>query len=86
MFAHILRQTKSPRMQGHRPHAIVDRPTFFTPRIDPRLGAPSQHQELHRCALWRIFRPALRNSGLTRILHHLYTSYTNYIIKQRVSQ
>jgi len=61
----------SPRAQGHRPHAIVDRPTPFTPRIDPRLGAPSRNQELHRCALWRIFRPAFRNGGLTRILHHL---------------
>ncbi len=59
-----------PRKQGPRPHAFVDRPTTLTPSTDPRLGASSRHKELHRCALWRIFRPAFRNGGLTRILHH----------------
>lgn len=59
-----------PRKSGQRPHAFVDRPKSLTPSIDPRLGASSQHKELHRCALWRIFRPAFRNGGLTRILHH----------------
>lgn len=59
-----------PRKWGPRPHAIVDRPTTLTPSISPRLGVESQHQKLHRCALWRIFRPAFRDGGLTRILRH----------------
>jgi len=53
-----------PRKRGPRPHAIVDRPATLTPSISPRLGVESQHQELHRCALWRIFRPAFRDGGL----------------------
>lgn len=60
-----------PRKQGLRPHAIADRPATLTPSISPKLGASSQHQELHRCALWRIFRPAFRREGSTRILRHL---------------
>jgi hypothetical protein len=59
-----------PRKQGLRPHAIADRPATLTPSISPKLGASSQHQELHRCALWRIFRPAFRREGSTRILRH----------------
>jgi len=47
---------------GHRPHAFVDRPITLTPSTSPRLGASSSHKELHRYALWRIFRPAFRNS------------------------
>src|SRR5699024_1271949 len=62
-----------PRKSGLRPHAFVDRPKTLTPSIDPRLGASGQHKELHRCALWRIFRPAFRSGGLTRILHHSIT-------------
>jgi len=48
-----------PRQLGQRLHAFVDRPRVLTPSINPGLGAPSQHKELHRYALWRIFRPAL---------------------------
>src|SRR5699024_4889173 len=59
-----------PRYSGQRPHAFADRPTTLTPSINPRLGASGQHKELHRYALWRIFRPAFRSGGLTRILHH----------------
>ena len=59
-----------PRKEGQRPHAIADRPQSLTLSIDPRLGVESQHQELHRCALWQIFRPAFKISRLTRILHH----------------
>src|SRR5699024_11013344 len=66
-----------PRLMGQRPHAFVDRPKTLTPSINPRLGASSQHMELDRCALWRIFRPDFRIGGLTRILHH---SISNYII------
>jgi len=33
---------RPPRLQGHRPHAFVDRPTAFTPSQDPGLGASSQ--------------------------------------------
>eukprot|EP00831_Metopus_contortus_P032189 TRINITY_DN26068_c0_g1_i1.p3 TRINITY_DN26068_c0_g1~~TRINITY_DN26068_c0_g1_i1.p3 ORF type:complete len:138 (+),score=6.08 TRINITY_DN26068_c0_g1_i1:136-549(+) len=42
---------KSPRRQGHRPHAIADRPILLTPRISPRLGVRRINQELHRYAL-----------------------------------
>ncbi len=56
----LLHALGPPRKQGHRPHAIVDRPATLTPSINPRLGVESQHKELHRCALRRIFRPALK--------------------------
>lgn len=59
-----------PRKLGQVPHAIAGCPTFLTPSTSPGLGAPSQHQELHRCALWRIFSPAFRNGRSTRILRH----------------
>lgn len=65
-----IQENGPPRKKGQRPHAIVDRPLSLTPSINPRLGASSRHKELHRCALWRIFRPAFRNGRLTRILHH----------------
>ncbi len=52
-----------PRKQGQRPHAIADRPATLTPTTSPRLGVESRHQELHRCALRRIFRLALKAVG-----------------------
>jgi len=52
-----------PRKRGPRPHAVADRPASLTPGVNPRLGVESQHQELHRCALRRIFRPAFMMAG-----------------------
>src|SRR5699024_276567 len=73
-----------PRYSGQRPHAFVDRPKTLTPSIYPRLGASSQHKELHRSALQRIFSPTFRNGGLTRILHH--PVYIYFIINSFVNQ
>lgn len=67
-----------------RPHAIVDRPIILTPSISPRLGASGKHKELHRYALWQIFRPAFRSKGLTRILHHFIIIFIiPYILKNK---
>lgn len=56
------------RVHAHMPLWIAL--STFTPSNDPRLGASSQSEELHRCALQRIFRPALENGESTRILRH----------------
>ena len=51
--------TRSPRKPGRMLHAIGARPESLTPSIHPKLGVKSRHQGLHRCALYRIFRPYL---------------------------
>ena len=66
--------TGSPRSQGQRLHAFVDRPNFLTLSTNPRLGVSSQHQELHRCALSGFLGPPSKVVALTRILHHLRTA------------
>jgi len=46
---------------GSRLHAFADRPSTLTPSISTQLGVKCKHKRLHRCALWRIFRPAFEN-------------------------
>lgn len=41
----------SPRNQGQRLHALVDRPNSLTPSSNPQRGVGGHHQGLHRCAL-----------------------------------
>lgn len=60
----------SPRQQGQRLHALVDRPTVLTPSSNPRLGVDSHHQRLHRCALNGFLGPSSKKWLLTRILRH----------------
>src|SRR5699024_8752801 len=62
-----------PRKSGLRLHDFVDRSKTLTPTMDPTLGASVEHQELHRCAHWRIFSTVLSNGTLTRILHQPIT-------------
>ncbi len=58
----------SPREKGICPHAIADCPLPLTPRIDPRLGVGSQHQELHRFAIGGFLAPPSKSTKPTRIL------------------
>ena len=60
---HMKHKNRSPRKWGRISHAIAKRPKALTPSTNPRLGVESKHQELHRCALQRIFRPVLGASS-----------------------
>jgi len=51
VYSYTFSRYRSPRSEGHRPHAIVDRPHDLTPSTSSQLGVGSQYQELHRCAL-----------------------------------
>ena len=66
----------SPRQQGQRLHALVDRPTALTPSSNPRRGVDGHHQGLHRCALDGFLGPSSKAHSPTRILHHLSLNAT----------
>ena len=46
------------------------RPNLLRSQHQPGLGVPGPHQEVHRCALRRLFRPALGETRPARILLH----------------
>ena len=62
--------TGSPRRMEPLPYAITELPAFLTPSISPKLGVQSQHQKLHRYALYGFLGPSSKPAVPTRILHH----------------
>ena len=62
--------TGSPRRMELLLYAITELPALLTPSISPKLGVQSQHQKLHRYALYGFLGPSSKPAVPTRILHH----------------
>ena len=74
----FLHPSASPRKLGRIPYAIMVRPTILTLSTHPDLGNQSKHQELHRCALWRLIALSWQSSWL-----EYCTFYGIYYIKNQ---
>ncbi len=65
-----LHNFRSPRKEGHRPHAIADCPQTLTPSIHPRLASKANTRNFIDMPLYGFLGPSSRLKDLTRILHH----------------
>jgi hypothetical protein len=82
VVVHHLRQyttdSGSPRRQGHRPHAVVDRPVLLNSQHQLPTGRRQPAPGTSSLCPQRIFRPVFREAAPTRILHHLCLQFTRY--------